>query len=104
MLILTCKLVHKKCAGGAVQLLLPPENITINLSKKRSGEESVRAYINGDEEKQSHHLHTRIDGEIWFKLGATSHQISLQMLQPIVETNVVVELWGHSSHGCISIS
>jgi hypothetical protein len=47
--------VHKICAGGAVQLLLPPENITISSSKSRIGEESVGASVYEEEAEQSHH-------------------------------------------------
>jgi hypothetical protein len=49
--------VHKRYAGGAVQLLLPPENITINSPKKRMGKESVRTFIKEEEAEQSQYLH-----------------------------------------------
>jgi hypothetical protein len=51
------QLVHKRYAGGAVQLLLLPENITINSPKKRMGKESVRTFIKEEEAEQSQYLH-----------------------------------------------
>jgi hypothetical protein len=52
------QLMHKRYAGGAVQLLLLPENITINSPKKRMGKESVRTFIKEEEEaEQSQYLH-----------------------------------------------